>query len=227
MTEKDIHIVLPAFNEGKILRKVVQDLKSIGYRQIHIINDGSTDNTAILAKEEGVDLISHVVNRGAGAASQTAIAMAKQRGWDILVLMDADGQHKVNDVLKLHNHLSMYDFDIVIGNRFVNQTNSIPLSRIWLNRLANKLTNVFCSGHYQDTQSGFRILNRKAIEALDLKVDGFGFCSEMIIVGEKQGLKIGEAPIEVEYSEYSLSKGQSFGKGLSTAFNFIWRVIFN
>ncbi|MDX1686214.1 MAG: glycosyltransferase family 2 protein, partial [Saprospiraceae bacterium] len=216
MRSTDLHIALPAFNEAKVLRSVLTDLRSHGFENIIVVNDGSGDKTGQLAEEMGADVITHIRNRGAGAASQTSISFAREKGINYLLLMDADGQHHSEDAHNLYQEILKGEYDIIIGNRFILEKNEIPRIRIFFNSLANRLTNLFCKNNYSDSQSGFRILNRKAIETLDLKVDGYGFCSEMIIVGEKSGLRIGEVPIKVEYTEYSLGKGQSFANGVNT-----------
>ncbi len=227
MTLSQLHIALPAYNEASVLRGVIQELFEHGFENIIIVNDGSSDATLEIAQSMNVTILSHILNRGAGAASQTAIDYAKKKNIQYLLLMDADGQHHTSDILTLFKHIRENEYDIIIGNRFDLSVNEIPRIRIFFNQIANQLTNFFCKKSYSDSQSGFRILNRKAIENLNLKVDGYGFCSEMIIVGENIGLKIGEAPIKVSYTEYSMNKGQSFTNGISTAFNFMWRIIFN
>lgn len=221
-----VAIALPAYNEATVLTEVLRSSKRIGEVTIIIIDDGSTDDTPTIALNEDVRTIRHVCNRGAGAASQTAIEWARMYDYDIIVFMDADGQHEISDVRKLVNEVREGTADIIIGNRFHNDQNSVPGKRILYNRMANVLTNFFCHSSYQDTQSGLRALNKKAIQSLDLKVDGFGFCSEMIIVAENLGLKVKEVPINVKYTTYSMSKGQSFSKGIDTAFQFIWRILF-
>ena len=227
MPYQDLYIALPAFNEEEVILDVLKDLRSHGFHNIIIVNDGSSDNTSEIARQHGAIVLSHLMNRGAGAASQTAITYARKKGIKYLLLMDADGQHHTEDIKHMYEAIKEQDLDVVVGNRFDTKVNSIPRSRVLFNSIANRLTNVFCKNNYSDTQSGFRLLNRNAIEKFNLKVDGYGFCSEMIIVGEHFGLKIGEVPIKVSYTEYSMSKGQSLVKGISTAFNFMWRIIFN
>ena len=227
MKLSELHIALPAYNESSVIKHVIQELYDHGFNNIIVVNDGSSDETLSVASNMGVTVLSHILNRGAGAASQTAIDFAKKQDIQYLLLMDADGQHHTSDILSLFKAIYKSEYDIVIGNRFDLSVNDIPKTRIFFNQIANRLTNFFCKKSYSDSQSGFRVLNRKAIEKLDLKVDGYGFCSEMIIVGENIGLNIGEEPIKVSYTEYSMNKGQSFTNGISTAFNFMWRIIFN
>ncbi len=219
-------VILPAYNEGNAITTVIGDIRGAGYENILVVNDGSADNTVKIAKKLNVRIVSHAINRGAGAATQTGIAFAKKHNWNYVLFMDADGQHDITDLETLMNAMLTKNLDIVLGNRFGKTENQIPAMRVFFNTLARVATNIFCSKKVYDTQSGYRLLNRRAIEVLDLKVDGFGYCSEMIIVAEHLGLKVDEVPIGVRYTEYSLSKGQNIFEGISTAFNFIWRVIF-
>ena len=116
--------------------------------------------------------------------------------------------------------------DIVVGSRFLKDVSSMPRSRRGFNQLANLLTQLFSQHRYTDSQSGFRLLNRRAIEKLDLTVDQFGFCSEMLILAEQKELIVAEVPITTVYTPYSLAKGQDFYTGIHTALHFIWRIIF-
>lgn len=219
-------VALPAYNEANVIQDVLGKLLKLNKVDIIVIDDGSSDKTRAIVHQLGVKTISHACNRGAGAASQTAIEYARNKYFTTLILMDADNQHHISDIERLAKAINDDVADILIGNRFGSINNEVPISRIIFNKIANRMTNLFCTGVYQDTQSGFRALNKKAIDKLNLKVDGFGFCSEMIIVGEQLNLRIHEIPIHVDYTDYSLSKGQSFGKGIVTAFQFIWRIIF-
>lgn len=227
ITDKSkVLIILPAFNEGQVIGRVLSGIKKVGYDKICVVDDGSADNTRLEAQKAGAVVLTHPINRGAGAAVQTGIAFAKKRGFEYAVLMDSDGQHLPSDIDSLIAELHSSEADLVIGNRFSKEKNAIPEHRIVYNRIANIFTNIFCKKNYLDTQSGFRLLNRKAIETLNLKNRGFGFCSEMIIFSEKENLKIVETPIHVLYTKYSMNKGQNLREGVRTAQSILWRVIF-
>jgi len=225
-TKSNILIILPAFNEGSVIQDVLLDIRAAGYEQICVVDDGSSDNTSNIARDFGAYLIIHPINRGPGAAVQTGITYAKKHGFEYAVLMDSDGQHLSEDIERLTNEMERTNADIVIGNRFLLKANNVPIIRITYNRLANIFTNCFCKNNYQDTQSGFRLLNRRAIECLQLKNKGFGFCSEMIIASEKANLLITETPIQVLYTAYSMGKGQNLMEGIRTARNILWRIVF-
>ena len=224
--KEDLLIVFPAFNEATVISKILQETISSGYKNICVIDDGSYDDTLQKAIEEGVIVISHLINRGAGAAVQSGIEYARGKNFSFVLFMDCDGQHLVEDISKLLEKMNASHADIVIGNRFKERMNIIPIHRVFYNKMANILTNIFCHKNYADTQSGFRLLNKNAIEKVNLKSRGFSFCSEMIIFGEQANLKIEAVPIQVLYSDYSLSKGQSLIVGFKTAGNILWRVMF-
>jgi len=224
--EDNILIILPAYNEASVIAEVIKAIKNEGFSSICIVDDGSQDTTAQIATNAGATVISHPINRGAGAAAQTGITYANENGFQYCVLMDSDGQHLPQDITNMYTAMTNNQSDIVIGNRFIDKSNEVPTHRRFYNRIANVVTNVFCKKSYSDTQSGFRLLNRQAIERLNLKNRGFGFCSEMIIYAEKAGLKISETPIQVLYTPYSMSKGQNLEEGVRTARSIFWRVFF-
>ena len=221
-----LYILLPAFNEAPRIQDVIRGLISAGFSNIIVIDDGSSDNTEELARQMDILVVRHFINRGAGAAIQTGIELARQKEWSMIALMDADGQHNPEDIKQLVHTMNQSNCDLVIGSRFQNKKSDMPKTRILFNGIANLMTNLFCENHYSDSQSGLRLLNRKAIESLDLQIDGFGFCSEMLIKAERAGLKIKETPIQVQYTQYSINKGQDFHMGITTAFNFLWNTIF-
>lgn len=226
IASSDIWVCLPAYNESSVLEEVIAELRGEGFKNICIVDDGSADNTGALARSLGVFVVTHPINRGAGAAAMTGIELARRRGWQHLAFMDADGQHVVKDLHALRASMAQGQYDLVVGSRFLNPSLCIPRSRRILNGIANGMTNLFARGNYSDSQSGMRLLNRKAIELVDLKIDGFGFCSEMLMCAERHRLATGETPISVRYTSYSISKGQDLQVGFTTALHFLWNLVF-
>jgi len=226
INKSNILIILPAYNEAEVIGKVLVDIQKEGYSSICLIDDGSSDNTSQIAREYGIEILKHPINRGAGAAIQTGITYAKNKDFQYAILIDSDGQHLPGDIERLYKKLQETDADIIIGNRFSISENSVPKHRIAYNQIANIFTNFFCKNKYADTQSGFRLLNRKAIEKLNLKNRGFGFCSEMVIMSEKLNLRIEETPIRVLYTKYSMNKGQNLREGIRTARSILWGIFF-
>lgn len=225
-TSIPIHIVLPAYNEAEVIREVIREIQKHLDCSIYVIDDGSTDNTAQAAREAGAQVVRHPINRGAGAACMTGILLARRGNWPYVAFMDADGQHQAKDLLRMYNHLQEECADLVIGSRFMEQQGGIPGIRRFYNQIANLLTNAFCKNSYSDTQSGFRLLNERAITQIELFQDEFSYCSEMIIQAEQEDLVIAECPISVRYTEYSMRKGQDLQVGIMTAFHFMWKLLF-
>jgi glycosyltransferase involved in cell wall biosynthesis len=223
----DIHIFIPAYNEQNVIAEVVKNVLDCGFSNIYVVNDGSTDETAKYAAKAGAKVIPHSLNRGAGAANQTGIAYAKRKNLDYIVFLDGDGQHYPEDIEKMSDLMQKENIDLVIGSRFIEDKQAVPIIRRIYNFIANILTLGFKQGKYSDTQCGFRMLNRKAIETINLEIDGFGYCSEMIWKAELNQLKIKEMSVHVRYTEHSMEKGQDLITGMKTGFDLVWKKIFS
>lgn len=224
--KEDIRVIIPAFNEGPAVGDVVRRVLACGYKDVVVIDDGSSDDTGTKARQAGARVVSHLVNRGAGAVAQTGILLARKEGVQYLVQLDADGQHYPEDIDRLVEAMDREGGDLVIGSRFLGDGSDIPRKRILYNAISNVFTNWFCASWYSDTQSGFRLLGPRAIRELQLQLDGFGYCSEMIVQAEQKRFTILEVPIRVRYSAYSLSKGQDLHTGVTTAMNLLWKLVF-
>ncbi len=226
MEKKELVIGIPAYNESTKIGEVISHIKDMGFEKVFVVDDGSIDNTGDIARRNGAELARHSINCGAGSAVQTLITIGRRQNWKYLLLIDADGQHRSEDIEKLMENMTRTNADLVIGDRFSKSiTNDIPRIKRVYNSLANILTNWFCKGSYSDTQSGFRLLNSNAIENINLQSTGFGFCSEMIFKAEQAKLLIKEEGIGVYYTEYSRSKGQNnVWSGIKTAWQFLENI---
>ncbi len=214
-------IVIPAFNEGKVIAEVVKDiksqLKSKKYdADVVVVNDGSKDNTAQQARLGGAKVIDHILNSGAGAATATGLSYANQMGYDIAATMDADGQHSSKDIVRGIKEIQAQNADLLIGSRLID-TSAKEMSL--LKRIGNWglsfITMVLFGVYTSDSQSGMRIYSRKALEQLRWKTSGYEFCSEMIWRANQLKLTIGEYPITVIYTDYSKAKGQNNWNGVN------------
>lgn len=219
----NILIALPAYNEAQIIGSVISDIKALNFHNIIVINDGSTDHTSDVLKTLDIKELKLPINRGVGAAMKTAILYARINGFDQLLLMDSDGQHYPSDIQILYQKMITSKADMVIGSRFHQERSEIPTTRRIFNKIANWVT-LLGNIKVDDSQSGFRLLNRKAIEKLDLELDDYAVCTEMIWKCKKEGLIISEAPIKVKYTKYSMSKGQNLFKGIKTGLSLIRKV---
>ncbi len=218
-------IVLPAYNEAKVIQDVLREIQAVGYRKIIVVDDGSSDDTYEKVQTmDGVISLRHPINRGKGAATKTGIEAAKLLGAGIIVTMDSDGQHNPNDIARLIEPITRNHCDVVLGTRLKNPK-GMPWYKIIANHIGNALTWYFYGLYVSDSQSGFRAYSRHASELINTKTDRYEYDSEVIREIYIYKLKYKEVPIEVRYTEYSMGKvqKQGFVNGLKT----IYKIIFN
>ena len=216
MARKDnvsVCVVIPAYNESATISDVVKDmLHEFALSEIEgtvvVIDDGSKDQTAELAKKSGAHVITHILNSGAGAATATGLSYANQRGFAIAATMDADGQHLASDVIKGIKEIQNTKTDLLIGSRLID-SKGMSKVKILGNKGLSLVTRILFGINSTDSQSGLRIFSRTTLEQLRWKTSGYEFCSEMLWRANQLGLSISEYPITAIYTDYSKGKGQS------------------
>lgn len=202
--KKYIVLCIPAYNEEKTIARVI--LKAKKYVDKVIVgDDGSTDMTAEIAEALGAEVIKHERNMGKGAAIRSLFKKVREEVADIVITIDADGQHNPDEIPLLLKVMFNTDADIVIGSRFLTEeaVRKVPAYRYLGNKLLNLITSV---ENITDTQSGFRAYSRKAIETVTPAEMGFAVDSEILYKAVKLGLKIVEVPVSVEYEVPKPSK---------------------
>ncbi len=213
--KEDVFVVIPAKDEDRYLSSLIEQIYALGLVKIVVVNDQSTDHTRDIA--EGypeVIVLDHVINLGAGAATQTGIAYAVQHDAQIIVTIDADLQHNPKDIIRLILWMEEHNSDLVIGSRFL-QPNKIPTSRIWYNRIAN-VVSYFLTGKYlTDSQSGLKAIRGSMAQNMNLNYDGFEFCMEIIKHANSTKSQIDEIPVDVVYTPETTAKGQNLRSGLN------------
>ncbi|MFZ0832305.1 MAG: glycosyltransferase family 2 protein [Mycobacterium sp.] len=217
----DVWIVVPAFNEAAVIGEVIADLR-VAFDHVVCVDDGSRDDTGARALRAGAHLVRHPVNLGQGAAIQTGVEYSRSHpGAEVFVTFDADGQHRVKDVVRMIDRLTAEDVDIVIGTRFADHgvRSDVPfLKRIVLR------TAVFLSPRNRrlkltDAHNGLRVFNRKVAEGLDITMSGMGHASEIIAMIDENRWRVTEEPVEILYTAYSKSKGQPLLNGVNIVFD--------
>lgn len=214
--------LIPAYKEETTIADVLARTRSFVDEMI-VVNDGSPDNTAEVASSNGAVVISHIINRGLGAAIGTGFALAKKRGADVVITLDADGQHDPAEIPKFVEAIKN-GADVVIGSRMLTRT-GMPWYRQVANLLGNMTTLVLFGAYVTDSQSGFRAFTKEAMAKIEIKTNRMEVSSELIAESKKHGLKITEVPIKAIYTDYSLSKGQSFFVGIKTLLKLVLRRI--
>ncbi|PIN70371.1 hypothetical protein COV93_01815 [Candidatus Woesearchaeota archaeon CG11_big_fil_rev_8_21_14_0_20_43_8] len=203
-----LFVVLPAFNEEKSIGSVIKDLKRNNYRNIIVVDDGSVDKTSEIAKKEGVQVYKHLINRGLGGALGTGIKAAVQNGAEIVVTIDADGQHDISDIKKAIKPIQDGDADVVIGTRLADPK-GMPIIRKIGNWGFNCITYLLFNIWTTDSQSGFRVFSKDAAKNIRIKTNRMEVSSEIINEIKRNRLRFTEVPIKVIYTDYSLQHGQS------------------
>lgn len=190
-------IAIPALNESASLGNVLKELQKFhSLIDVVVIDDGSSDNTAEIAKKLGVSVIQHPINLGVGAALGSAFKYAKLQGYDSLIQLDADGQHRPEflETLLIQGAQS----DIVVGSRFANGGS---FQTTWIRRLVMKIiawsVSKYTKSKLTDVTSGFRYSGPRAVELFSdhYPVEYLGDTVESLILAAKQGLVISETPV--------------------------------
>src|SRR5262249_44133174 len=203
----DVWIIIAAYNEAPVISDVLADVQSTGHR-ILVVDDGSTDTTAHIAANARAIVVKHIVNLGQGAALQTGLDYALSHGADIIVTFDADGQHRASDIPNLIDALRQSGAEFALGSRFFGKTLNMPLSRRILLKVATWFTRLTSGLYVTDSHNGLRAISRRGATAIQLTQNHMAHSSEILHQIAKSGLKYVEVPVTVEYSRYSLAKGQ-------------------
>ena len=207
-------VALPAFNEEKYIAKVIEGAREYA-DAVLVVDDGSTDATAAIARQMGAIVISHPSNRGYGAALQTMFSTAREMNLEALVIMDSDGQHDPADINTVLAPL-LSGADVVIGSRFLDGTkNNVPSYRKVGMKVLDTATAAAGVKRVTDTQSGFRAYGKKAIGLIDIAEEGMSGGSEALIKISEHNLNVVEVPIKVRYDIKDTSTYNPLSHGIS------------
>jgi glycosyltransferase involved in cell wall biosynthesis len=202
-------VVVAAYNEETRLAATLAGLRSRGYGNVVVVDDGSRDRTRDVALACGAWVLRHVVNLGQGAALQTGIRFALGRGADTVVTFDADGQHDPDQIAALAAPVRDGTADVALGSRFLGRAENIPFTRRLVLKGGVLFTRLFSGIRVTDTHNGFRALGRTAAEKLVITQNRMAHASEILDQIQALGLRFVEVPVTIRYSAETMAKGQS------------------
>ncbi len=224
---KDVFIIIPAFNESKVIRQTITPLINKGY-EIVLIDDCSTDNMYASVMDLPIRYIRHSINLGQGAAIQTGIQYAYQQGAAYAVTFDADGQHDFNEIPKIMEPVMDGRVDITMGSRFMKggMAESIPGIRKLVIKIAIVVNGLLTGLWLTDAHNGFRAMNRTALGKIKLTQNRMAHATEILSLIKKSKLRLEEVPVHIVYTDYSLNKGQGNLNSIHIVIDIILNKIF-
>ncbi len=207
----EIFVVVPAFNEGSVIRATLRPLIEQGY-SIVVADDGSKDRTWKHLKDLNVHRLRHPFNLGQGAALQSAVSYALAEGAKFIVHFDADGQHSIEDIPGLLAPVIAGRADVALGSRFLRREDwqAVPPTRRLLLKGAVVVNWLLTGLWLTDAHNGARAMTRKAAQKIVLRENGFAHATEILQQILALRLRYVECPTRIRYTEYSLHKGQRF-----------------
>lgn len=208
-----VFIIIPAYNEADAIGEVIYELLPLKH-PIVVIDDGSQDGTADIARRHGAVVLSHCVNLGQGAALQTGIDYACRCHADVIVTFDADGQHQPSDIPLLLDTLESKGADVVLGSRFLGHAHGLHPVRKMLLRLMVHYTNFTTGLQLTDVHNGLRALRVATTQNIQLRQNRMAHASELLQQIAKYKLRYVEVPCIIVYTSYSLTKGQKLSHSM-------------
>lgn len=192
-----ICVIIPAYNESKTIARLIKQILQIS-KDVVVIDDGSTDSTALISKEHGATVIKNTGNLGKGASLTLGLKYAVGNNFDAAITMDGDGQHLPEDITQFIKKAESEDIGIVIGNR-MQATGNMPLLRVFTNRFMSWLISRIVGQKIPDTQCGFRLIKSDLIKKLKFTTQRFETESEILIQASRLGYKIESLAIKSIY----------------------------
>ncbi len=205
--QNKITIVIPAYNEEKYIGKVIKGIKKEGYNNIIVVDDGSKDKTATIAKKEGATVIRNKKNKGKGYAARKGCDQASKKS-EVIILMDADDQHDPREIKKLIEKTKKAE--LVIGQREKNK--EMPIMMKFANWIIPTIEKILFGITIKDTQSGFRAIKSKAYKKIKWEKHDYAIESKMIIRAKVNKIKIATTKIKTIYHE--TNKGTNIKHGI-------------
>jgi len=216
---KDTWVVIPVYNEQQVVASVVEQLL-LTFPNVVCVDDGSSDASALAIARSGAHLVRHPINLGQGAALQTGLDYARDRaGARYFVTFDADGQHRVQDAVRLVEVARSGTADVVLGTRFTSAAVSqVPRLKRQVLKAVVAMSPAARKLGLTDAHNGLRVLTLPVVRDLRITMNGMAHASEIVSYLARSRWRIVEAPVDILYTAYSRSKGQSLINGVNILF---------
>jgi len=215
---------IPAYNEERTIASVILRAQK-HVDTVIVCDDGSTDLTGEIAHRLGAIVLHHKKNLGYGAALRSLFRKAKDVNADIVLTLDADGQHDPWEIPDMVQPILEDKADMVIGSRFLQKNNNVPAYRRFGIKLLTRVSNGSLKKDISDAQSGFRAYNKNAMQKLRLSEEGMGISAEILLKARTEGLRIAEVPVQVNYKGVETSTHNPVRHGLSVLSTIIRLVV--
>lgn len=200
-------VIIPMFNEGAVIHRVAREVL-MAFPNLVVVDDGSTDDALEQSARAGATVLRHPINLGQGAALQTGIKYALQRGADCIVTFDADGQHLVKDAVAMLDMLQKENFDVVLGSRFIGTTIGMSFGRRLLLKAAIIYTKITTGLNLTDAHNGLRVFSRTAAMNINIRQNRMAHASEILEQISAKKMRYVEYGNTIRYTDYSKLKGQ-------------------
>ena len=219
----DSWLVVPLYNEATVIGQVIDDAKQ-SFPNIVCIDDGSSDDSAEIARNHGARVINHPFNLGQGAALQTGMEYVRRHtNANYIVTFDADGQHSVADAAAMVDRARAEDLAIIFGSRFLDDATQVGWSKKLVLKTAAAVTKQRTGLDLTDAHNGLRLLRRDALQQVVLRQDGMAHASEIVSQLACTGLPWAEMPVHIAYTDYSKAKGQSLLNSVNILVDLVMR----
>ena len=218
---QNICVLIPAYNEEKTIGDLVQGLLS-KLKSVIVIDDGSIDSTAKIAKQSGAIVLRHQCCQGKGAALRTGYDYCLSNNFDAILNLDSDGQHDWREVDKFINLAERTQVGIIIGNR-MGEVKDMPWLRYMTNRFTSKIISALVKQKIDDTQCGYRLIKREVLRKVKLTTAHYDTESELLIKAGRSGFKIISVSIKTIYRKEKSKINRMVDTG--RFFRLMWRSL--
>lgn len=190
-------VLIPTYNEAKAIGLLISQIRSQNL-EVVVVDDGSADNTASIAADQGAVVLRNPDNEGKGASLIKGFNYVKEKGFDAVITMDGDGQHLPEDIPSFIRLASAQESAVLVGNR-MSCLKNMPFLRVITNWMMSWFISKIAKQKIYDTQCGFRLIKKEVLEKLDLTTRKYETESEILIKASRLGFKIESVPIKTVY----------------------------